>query len=63
MGNVLRVDKTLPTNDMVYYVRKDRALQKRWLAQDDKYHAPGNSKLARYIVNESAKHGLQLAYI
>ena len=31
MGNVLRVDKTLPTNDMVYYVRKDPALQKRWL--------------------------------
>ena len=34
-----------------------------WLAQDEKYHVPGNSKLARYIVNESAKHGLQLAYI
>ena len=31
MSNVLRVDKTLPTNDMIYYVRKDPALQKRWL--------------------------------
>lgn len=31
MGNVHRVDKTLPTNDMIYYVRKDPALQKRWL--------------------------------
>lgn len=34
-----------------------------WLAQDEKYHVPGNSKLARYIVNESARRGLQLAYI
>ena len=30
MGNVDRVDKTLPTNEMVYYVRKDPELRKRW---------------------------------
>jgi hypothetical protein len=30
MGNVERVDKTLPTNEMVYYVRKDPELRKRW---------------------------------
>ena len=30
MGNVERVDKTLPTNDMIFYVRKDAELRKRW---------------------------------
>jgi hypothetical protein len=30
MGNVERVDKTLPTNEMVYYLRRDPALQERW---------------------------------
>lgn len=30
MGNVERVDKTLPTNAMVYYVRKDPELRARW---------------------------------
>jgi len=30
MGNVERVDKTLPTNEMVYYVRKDATLRARW---------------------------------
>lgn len=30
MGNVLRVDKTLPTNEMVYYLRRDPELQGRW---------------------------------
>ncbi len=32
MGNVERVDKTLPTNEMVYYVRKDATLRERWLS-------------------------------
>ncbi|MCZ6526270.1 MAG: hypothetical protein O6928_06935 [Gammaproteobacteria bacterium] len=31
MGNVERVDKTLPTNEMVYYIRKDASLRKRWI--------------------------------
>jgi len=31
MGNVERVDKTLPLNEMIYYVRKDAALRARWL--------------------------------
>ena len=31
MGNVERVDKTLPLNEMIYYVRKDAALRERWL--------------------------------
>ena len=31
MGNVERVDKTLPLNDMIYYVRKDAVLRRRWL--------------------------------
>ena len=30
MGNVERVDKTLATNEMVYYVRKNADLRKRW---------------------------------
>ena len=34
-----------------------------WLSQEKKYHVPGSPGLARHIVNESAKHGLQLAYI
>jgi len=31
MGNVERVDKTLPLNEMIYYVRNDAALRDRWL--------------------------------
>ena len=31
MGNVERCDKTLPTNEMMFYVRRDRALRARWL--------------------------------
>ena len=30
MGNVERCDKTLPTNAMMYHVRKDAALRARW---------------------------------
>jgi protocatechuate 4,5-dioxygenase alpha chain len=30
MGNVERCDKTLPLNEMMYYVRKDAALRERW---------------------------------
>jgi hypothetical protein len=30
MGSVERVDKTLPLNEMVYYVRKDAALRDEW---------------------------------
>jgi hypothetical protein len=30
MGNVERCDKTLPTNEMMYAVRKDAALRARW---------------------------------
>jgi protocatechuate 4,5-dioxygenase alpha chain len=31
MGNVERCDKTLPLNEMIFYVRKDAALRARWL--------------------------------
>jgi protocatechuate 4,5-dioxygenase alpha chain len=31
MGNAERCDKTLPTNEMMYRVRKDAALRARWL--------------------------------
>lgn len=30
MGNVERVDKTLPLNEMIYYVRNDPELRERW---------------------------------
>jgi protocatechuate 4,5-dioxygenase alpha chain len=30
MGNVERCDKTLPTNAMMYHVRKDPSLRARW---------------------------------
>jgi len=30
MGNVERCDKTLPVNEMMYYVRRDAALRDRW---------------------------------
>ena len=30
MGNVERCDKTLPVNEMIYYVRRDAALRERW---------------------------------
>jgi hypothetical protein len=30
MGSVERVDKTLPLNELVYYVRKDAALREEW---------------------------------
>jgi len=31
MGNVDKVDRTLPLNEMIYYVRKDPGLRRRWL--------------------------------
>ena len=31
MGNVHNVDRTLPINEMIYYVRKDPELRRRWL--------------------------------
>ncbi len=30
MGNVERCDKTLPLNEMMFYVRRDPALRARW---------------------------------
>jgi hypothetical protein len=30
VGNVERCDKTLPTNEMMFYVRRDAALRERW---------------------------------
>jgi protocatechuate 4,5-dioxygenase alpha chain len=30
MGNVERCDKTLPLNEMVFYVRRDAGLRARW---------------------------------
>lgn len=30
MGNVERVDKTLPLNEMIFYVRNDATLRERW---------------------------------
>jgi hypothetical protein len=30
MGNVDRVDRTLPLNEMIYHVRKDAELRRRW---------------------------------
>ncbi|MGH7416305.1 MAG: hypothetical protein ACREKB_00810 [Candidatus Rokuibacteriota bacterium] len=30
MGNVERCDKTLPANEMIFYVRRDAALRERW---------------------------------
>jgi protocatechuate 4,5-dioxygenase alpha chain len=35
MGSVDRCDKTLPLNEMIYYVRKDAALRARWLSDLD----------------------------
>jgi len=31
MGNVERCDKTLPLNEMIFYVRRDADLRARWL--------------------------------
>ena len=31
MGNVERCDKTLPLNEMIFYVRRDAVLRARWL--------------------------------
>jgi len=33
-----------------------------WLDQEEKYEVAGNSKLARFIVNEAARHGLAMSY-
>ena len=32
MGNVERCDKTLPVNEMIFYVRRDALLRARWLS-------------------------------
>jgi hypothetical protein len=50
MGSVERCDKTLPLNDMIFYVRKDPDLRARWVTDlegvckehgcsDDEYQA------------------------
>jgi aromatic-ring opening dioxygenase LigAB LigA subunit len=30
VGNVEKVDRTLPLNQMIFYVRRDAALRRRW---------------------------------
>ncbi len=35
MGSVERCDITLPLNEMMFYVRRDRALRERWLTDLD----------------------------
>ena len=35
MGNVDKVDRTLPLNEMIYYVRKDARLRQRWVEDLD----------------------------
>ena len=35
MGSVDRCDKTLPLNEMIFYVRRDPALRARWLTDLD----------------------------
>lgn len=35
MGNVERCDKTLPLNEMIYYIRTDRDMRRRWLEDFD----------------------------
>jgi protocatechuate 4,5-dioxygenase alpha chain len=35
MGNVEKVDKTLPLNEMIYYVRRDPALRRRFVEDLD----------------------------
>ena len=35
MGNVDKADRTLPLNRMIYYVRKDAELRRRWLEDLD----------------------------
>ena len=30
MGNVERCDRTLPVNEMIFYIRRDAALRERW---------------------------------
>ena len=35
MGNVERCDKTLPLNEMIFYVRRDSVLRARWLTDLD----------------------------
>lgn len=34
-----------------------------WLRREEKYHVPGHPALARWIVNEGARRGLQFSYI
>jgi len=35
MGNVDKVDRALPLNEMIYYVRKDGRLRQRWVEDLD----------------------------
>jgi protocatechuate 4,5-dioxygenase alpha chain len=65
MGNVERCDKTLPLNEMIFYVRRDAALRERWrtdlagLARDfglsrDEYEALHDQDVRR--LNEMGVH-------
>ena len=65
MGNVERCDKTLPLNEMIFYIRRDAALRDRWnrdlegLARDfglspDEYEALRDRDVRR--LNEMGVH-------
>jgi hypothetical protein len=65
MGNVERCDKTLPLNEMIFYVRRDATLRERWrtdlagLARDfglsrDEYEALRDQDVRR--LNEMGVH-------
>ena len=47
MGNVERCDKTLPLNEMIFYVRRDARLRERWMTDFDGLVAVGLSDAER----------------
>ena len=72
MGNVERCDKTLALNEMIFYVRRDRALRERWktdlegLAREfglgrDEYEALRDQDIRR--LNEMGVHQYYLPQI
>ncbi len=69
MGNVERVDRTLPLNEMIYYVRRDAALRRRFsedldgLAREFGLSAEEREALRQKDVRRLADLGVHQYYI
>ena len=59
MGNVERCDKTLPLNEMIFYVRRDAGLRARWEVHSGRYLEAVRAVGALDRLSEAEKRAVQ----